>query len=167
MGSIKPSALEAALEVETEFGRKPGRAKIIKFGSILRSLPTTDARIVKSGLSNIDFSMTAEVLSVLGAINLETGLGNEDVPLKDRVEWTLRMAPFLSQLREGFSRKKGTKLPKTTAALAEETAKRSESIKKLMSALNKSPAEAGQAAADEVLPPAEDDDTVEVHEDDD
>ena len=149
-----PEAMEAATEIETEFGRKPGRSKVIRFGTILKSLPTTDARIVKSGLSNIDFSMTAEVLSVLGAINLENGLGSEDVPLKDRVEWTLRMAPFLSQLREGFSRKKGAKLPKTTAALAEETAKRSASIKKLVSALNKSPAESGKAAADELLPPA-------------
>jgi len=160
--------LEVALETETEFGRKPGRPKVIRFGSILKSLPTTDARIVKGGLASIDFSMTAEVLSVLGAINLENGLGSEDVPLKDRVEWTLRMAPFLGQLREGFSRKKGNKLPKTTAALAEETAKRSASIKKLVDALKKTPAEAGKIAADELLPQPleEDDDTVEVPDDD-
>ena len=146
------------LEIEAEIGKKNGRPRVVRFNSILKSLPTTDLRVVTNGIANIDFSMTAEVLSVLGAINLEMALGSEDVALKDRVEWTLKMAPFLSQLREGFTRKKGNKLPKTTAALAEESAKRSASIKKLIEALSKTPTEAGKIASEEILEDEDDND---------
>lgn len=148
--SNTPEPVPFEIEDELLEGKKPGRPRVIPIKSILRSLPSTAERAEK-GLVNLDFSMTAEVLAVLGAINLESALGSDEVNLKDRVEWTLRMAPFLTQLREGFSRKKGAKMPKTTQALAEEASKRSESIKTLMAALGKSPAEAGAAAAEEVL----------------
>ena len=144
-----------SFDVEAELGPqggKPGRPRVIPMKSILRSLPTTAERADKQGLSNIDFSMTAEVLAVLGAINLESGLGDDKTPLKDRVEWTLRLAPFLNTLREGFKRQKGAKLPKTTEELAKEASKRSASIKKLMAALKEKPAIAGAIAAQEVLP---------------
>ena len=151
----------APLDVEEELNRygKPGRPRnVVPFKSLIRSLPTTAQRAEKTGLKDLDFSMTAEVLAVLGAINLETGLSSDDVALKDRVDWVLRMAPFLTQLREGFSRKKGAKMPKTTEALAQEASRRSESIKKLMDALGKTPAEAGKMAAEEVLADDESDD---------
>lgn len=153
--SASKSTNPVPFEVEDEEiridGKRPGRAKVIPLKSVLRSLPTTAARAEKTGLQGLDFSMTAEVLAVLGAINLESGLGSEDVPLKDRVDWTLRMAPFLTQLREGFARRKGAKMPQTTAALAEEASKRSASIKRLTEALAKTPAQAGAAAASVVL----------------
>lgn len=156
--SKSPDPLPFELEEDEGLVKKNGRPKnIIPMKSLLRALPNTADRIEEGGVRNIDFSMTAEVLAVLGAINLENALSSDDVNLKDRVEWTLRLAPFLTQLREGFARKKGVKLPKTTAALAEEMARRSESIKKLAGALGKPAQEAGATAASVVLSEDEDD----------
>lgn len=157
--SPNPVPFEVEEEEIRVDGKRPGRAKVIPLKSVLRSLPTTAARAERGGLQNLDFSMTAEVLAVLGAINLESGLGSDEVPLKDRVDWTLRMAPFLTQLREGFARRKGAKMPQTTAALAEEASKRSASIKRLTEALAKTPAQAGAAAASEVLEGQDDGDS--------
>jgi hypothetical protein len=149
--SKTPNPLPLDVEDEQTTPKKVGRPKVIPIKSILRALPTTAERTEKTGLTNLDFSMTAEVLAVLGAINLETALGSDEVALKDRVDWTLRMPPFLTQLREGFSRKKGARMPRTTQALAEEASKRSENIKKLMESLGRTPAEAGATAAEVVL----------------
>jgi len=147
---------DPAISAENEGIKKPGRPRnVIPINSLMRGLPTTADRLATDGMASLDFSMTAEVLAVLGAITLERALGTDEVSIEKRVEWTLRLAPFLGQLREGFVRRKGAKLPATTQALAEEASKRSSSIKTLMAALGKPAEEAGTIAAKEVLPDAE------------
>ena len=145
-----------AIAVENQGIYKSGRPRaVIPINSLMRAIPSTADRLANDGMASLDFSMTAEVLAVLGAITLERALGTDDVSIEKRVEWTLRLAPFLGQLREGFPRRKSAKLPATTQALAEEAGKRSASIKTLMAALGKPAEEAGTIAANEVLPDVE------------
>jgi hypothetical protein len=121
--------------------------------SLLRGLPTTDARVMEGGLQAVDLSMTAEVIAVLEAILLEKALGDEKIPLEKKVEWVLRSPPFLTRLTEGFARKKGAKMPKTTEALKEEFSKRSESVARLVSALGTSAAaEVAEKELADVIP---------------
>lgn len=133
-----------------------GIVKADKRGRMIRNIPVKSLlRRMKSIAQQVneegtaDHRLAAEMIGLLSALAVEEGLTSEEVPLRTRVEWALRTAPMIAQLREGWGKKKETRYPKTVEGVKNEIAKRTDKLKMLAAAIEGAPKEAVQMALDE------------------
>lgn len=118
-------------------GRSGGNYPGLKH--LLAICPSTAKTVEKHGLDAFDPKLASKVISMLSAAVLEEGLaaGDLDVPLYKRVDWALKSAPLISQLKEEKAKEQPSKYPETEKAVQEEIASLGQRVANLLTSINK------------------------------
>lgn len=135
MGDVKPAPIGAEAE-GTALKRPRGRPR--KGTSVAPPLDSVTRAIkgveqIANEVGELDFSLTRKQLATDSAITLERGLrANEQVvPLKQKVEWALRIAPFIAMLETLVPKDTGASMPKTEKGVEAELGSRIDNLKKM------------------------------------
>lgn len=96
-------------------------------------IPSVKAQIEQNGFDAFDPVLAGKVLGLLAFRCLERGLASNDndVPLYKKMDWSLRVAPVISQLQNGMGIKEKPAMPETEALVDNELSKRLGRLKTL------------------------------------
>lgn len=118
--------------------QRPNRKSQVSMIAVERRIKRLTEQIVKLGPENVSLALVAKYHKLLAAINVEEGLLDQTIDLKQRVEWSLRISPYISMLTEGVPKHVKDPYPKVTKQVEAEISQRVERLRNIAPYLQKS-----------------------------